>query len=662
MLLLIPLAALLLQAAPSQQAHTVSSDSAKSSSGADMVLEAANQAVLRFITVWRTAWEDGADRGDRSRSEIRLRDVHCHWDGSFGASPHRGNAQPPTLIHHGSRRSMCPNWIPTDETDPDDESFDRDVSLTPARRDAVRAARARLLDSLAILDVRKPGDTWITGQRVRFLVDQSDYDAAIEITRKCTAARPWCAELAGFVYHAARKYATADSAFDAAAAAMSPDDRCDWTDVRLLIDDDSRGDYERLSCDERVAANERLWWLSTPLFSDSVDDRRSAHFSRKVLVQLHSALSWDERYDWRGRFGGESVGEMLVRYGWPAYSNWAGLEEERSHAGWMNFYDSTRTATAEYPRNRLHLIPDFRIVSDPYHARSDAWQVNMPPLVGDDEPADQWWPAEHYARALGPIVQMTEQTAVFRRDHDVLLATAARLPSGEHHVTLDSSSIVLVSSGAAHHAELLEHRSYVNSQAIVLTARVPAKAAVIGAELRAKQRGATSARTRLGIDPPQPLETLHEGQTAISDPILLAADSDAPSSPESAMRQMLGTTHVRGSKLGLYWETYGFAPGDSVDVAVVLSRHEPLSKMRRIGMMLRVAHDINGSVAVRWHEPDLGTNGWTIPGILPIRARSIRVDMSRIEPGHYTVQVLVNRRGLLVPIASSREFVFDGAS
>ena len=75
-------------------------------------------------------------------------------------------------------------------------------------------------------------------------------------------------------------------------------------------------------------------------------------------------------------------------------------------------------------------------------------------------------------------------------------------------------------------------------------------------------------------------------------------------------------------------------------------------------MALRVAHDINGSVAVRWGEPQAGHESWTIPGVVPILARSIRLDLSQIEPGHYIVQVMVGRHGAL-PAVSSREFVLE---
>ena len=119
---------------------------------------------------------------------------------------------------------------------------------------------------------------------------------------------------------------------------------------------------------------------------------------------------------------------------------------------------------------------------------------------------------------------------------------------------------------------------------------------------------------------------------------------------------MLGSTRVRGDKLGMYWETYGYGASDSVDVAIVIERRVSLSKLRRLGMKLRLAHGLDQSVAMRWTEPQAGHDSWTIPGVVPIQARMIRVDLSRIEPGPYTMHVLVGRRGAL-PMTSSREFV-----
>ncbi len=495
---------------------------------------------------------------------------------------------------------------------------------------------------------------------MRFLVDQGQLKEALEIAQSCTADRVWCEQLTGFAYNAAGDYTRADSAYDAASAAMTPERRCKWNSVQLLLDDDGQSAYDHMSCDDRTKANQQFWWLTTPLFSDSTPDRRSEDFTRKVLIQLHSALPWDERFDWRDRFGGEALSEMLMRYGWPAYSAYGGAQEEASHAGWMGFYDSTRTATAEYPMDRLHLVPAWKAIGDPFHAGADAWQINMPALTGDEEPAKQWWPAEHYARGAGGIVQLSDQTVMLRRDSDILLATASGLRSGGKELRADTAGAVLIRTTGPRDIERLTHQTFKNANAIVVTANISPKPAIVGTELPAPH-GELSARTRFGIVPPAPLATLRHGEAAISDPVLIGADDDAPPGPDRALQEMLGSTRVRGAKVGVYWETYGYAAGDSVDVAVIISRHEPVSKVRRIGMFLRLAHDLNGQVAVRWGEPTPGHSSWTVPGVVPIQARSIRLDLSRIEPGHYTVQVLVGKHGSTTPpMISSRDFVFEG--
>ena len=628
---------------------------------ANTITDAAGYAVLSFLTTWRTAWLGSVDWRGSSSTDIRLRDDHCHWDGSYSPTGNRGYWRPPNLIHRSSRRSMCPDWLPPEEQNHDDERVSRDVSLSPDWRDRIHSTRSVLLDSLAALASLKPGDAWIAGERVRFLVDQGDVKEALAVARACTADRAWCAELAGFSFDAAGDYRRADSAYDAAAVAMTPEKRCKWTSVQTLLDEKGQSAYDHMSCDARVAANRQFWWLTTPLFSDSSQDRRSEDFTRKVLVQLHSALPWDERFDWRDRFGGEALSEMLVRYGWPAYSAWGGAQEEASHASWMGFYDSTRTATDEYPMDRLHLVPAWSAIDDPFHASANAWQLNMPTLSGDEEPAAQWWPEEHYARAAGGILQLSDQTVMLRRDADILLATASGLKSGRTQFRGDTASAVLIRTTGPDDIERLEHQTFKNSKAIVITANIKSKPAVFGAEFPASQKGELSARTRFGIIPPLPLATLRHGEAAISDPVLIGADDDAPPGPDRALQEMLGSTRVRGAKVGVYWETYGYAAGDSVDVAVVISRHEPISKVRRIGMLLHLAHDLNGQVAVRWGEPTPGHSSWTVPGVVPIQARSIRLDLSRIEPGHYTVQVLVGKHGSTAPpLTSSRDFVFEG--
>ena len=297
MLLYAGFAALLFQAAPVLQSGSNTSSIAPTPNA---VTDAAGHAVLRFLSLWRSAWLASAYATAGATTNTRLLDVHCHFDGSFDRGRGDGNSRATRLIHRSSRRSMCPNWLPAGEPMPDDERLNRDAQLTAVWRERMRTARAVLLDSLAIFDGRHPGDAWITGARVRFLVDQGDVAGAKAVARSCTANRVWCAQLTGFAVDAAGEYARADSAFDAATAAMDPKTRCEWIDISTLLDDDARSAYDHLSCDERVRANETVWWLATPLNSDSDSDRRSQQFARKVLIQMHSALPWDERFDWSG--------------------------------------------------------------------------------------------------------------------------------------------------------------------------------------------------------------------------------------------------------------------------------------------------------------------------------------------------------------------------
>jgi hypothetical protein len=238
----------------------------------------------------------------------------------------------------------------------------------------------------------------------------------------------------------------------------------------------------------------------------------------------------------------------------------------------------------------------------------------------------------------------------------VLLATAAARP-GDWYTIPDTSAIALIRTTGPGKVERLSRKTLSNSQAIVVLGKVPSTPAIVGTELPAAP-GKMSARTRLGIDPPAPLSALAAGTMAISDPVLLTSEGDPPTSVESALSRMLGDTHVREGKLGVYWETYGLARGDSVAVSVVVARKEPLSKMRRLGMFLRVAGDINSSVTVRWSEPGSRAQEWSIDGATPIQARAIRIDLSNLPGGHYELTVQMQRPGQLVPVTTTRAFVY----
>jgi hypothetical protein len=119
---------------------------------------------------------------------------------------------------------------------------------------------------------------------------------------------------------------------------------------------------------------------------------------------------------------------------------------------------------------------------------------------------------------------------------------------------------------------------------------------------------------------------------------------------------MLGSTRIVDlQRVGVYWETYGIAANDSVDVAVKIDRLGTPSMLRRLGNALHVADRVDGSATVSWKEPQPAAATTTIPGPVPIQGRNVTIDLSRLVPDKYSVTVIVSRGGGQIASAS-REF------
>src|SRR5262249_17729675 len=130
---------------------------------------------------------------------------------------------------------------------------DEDAPPEPPGTDQARADLLGALDEGARL---LPGDPWIAGQRVRYLVEHARPGAAADAARECRAERWWCMALEGFALHAQEDDGAADRAFAEALAAMPAGERCAWSDLSPLLDDPSDA-YRKLPCEAREAANLR---------------------------------------------------------------------------------------------------------------------------------------------------------------------------------------------------------------------------------------------------------------------------------------------------------------------------------------------------------------------------------------------------------------------
>ena len=92
---------------------------------------------------------------------------------------------------------------------------------------------------------------------------------AVDLARHCSAARV-VRTLLGFALHSAGTRARRcgvrrGDRGDAAEGPVRMDEQ------RLMLDEDGRSAYGQMNCEERLAANKKIWWMSTPMFSDSAD-------------------------------------------------------------------------------------------------------------------------------------------------------------------------------------------------------------------------------------------------------------------------------------------------------------------------------------------------------------------------------------------------------
>ena len=587
--------------------------------------------------------------------------VHCHPDVSEARFP-RVHAY---IIESGiGKRAICPSWYPIDQTPPWDERRAIDAPLVAPLRRRIVAARSRLLDELDWAASILPADAWITGQRVRFALDQSDTVRAERAAAGCRAPEWWCTALGGYLVHARGDHRRSDAIFLAMLEQMPADERCRWTDLSALLDDEGRRAYQLVPCAARDSLNRRIWWLSDPLYTEPGNDRRAEHHARLVLASLRAATSLHERWDMRETGGGAAVAEMLVRYGWPNYSQWDGVGADRGHYGYLGIASDTmrahgRFATAEYAAPRFHSVPTWRAIADPTAAAVYDWTLTANADVVIN-PADTiWWPVEHFDRAAGPMVQLWNQHVLLRRQDSVLFAIASSfLPEDFPGATGDTLRGALVTGSID--SMRVEPKGAIVGRSNMFRTTIPSRPQLVSLELYGDRPRGIVARTRLGVVPPPPLSALGPGEIAISDPVLVRpppGDVYPVDDPTRALSLMYGTLVYRNvERVGVYWETYGVNPGDSVELSIRIERHlPPPGVLRRIGFALGIGQRRDAGVGVAWREPRLGSQPSPIPGPVPIHGRNLTLDMSSLEPGDYSLTVTLARlRG--TPVVATRPF------
>lgn len=465
--------------------------------------------------------------------------------------------------------------------------------------------RSRLLEVLDSVAQALPGDAWVAGQRVRYLLEAGLADSARAAARACRAAAWWCAALEGLAEHVAGDFEAADRSFETALEAMPADERCSWTDLSDLLDNPLRRRYRRLSCDERRPVEDRVWWLAQPLWSSPGNDRRTEHYARVTMTRLLQRA--------RSPYGlwGVDERELIMRYGWP-------VAWERDDG-----YGTREAIYIGYEREpSWHFVPDAPGFDDP--------------ALGDEPGALELKAArERYAPAYaGSFRALEPAVATFRRGESTLVVAS-------YDVSADTSfqdparEAALVLERDERSPPVVERRSGA-PPAGVLVARAPWMPALLSLELVDRARR-VAARAR------SPALIPVAGPVALSGILLF----DPPDSLPDDLPDALARAHVggvrRGARVGLYWEAYGLAPDQDVSTAVTVTP-ERTGWLRRFASALRLASPARG-VRVEWRETVSPQQGRT--------ARALAVDLKGLGPGRYRVDVTVSPPGQ-APVTTTR--------
>lgn len=554
--------------------------------------------------------------------------------------------------------SHCPQWIPPDEPVPPDEGESIDLALPANQREGVRVHREQLIQQIERALERDPANEWLVGQLVRFLIDQRAPARARAAAGSCRGSKAWCDELRALAAARFGEIVLADSLFrqaDAYRLAEPADSmhigprRCDDGEWLLLLSAGDRERVERLPCPSRAVFVEQLWWMSDPLWSVQGNERYVEHRARQVHASLRAVLRRDERYVWSANGGGGAQREMVIRYGWPAYTYWPGgqFEEEMNQvreSGWRPWVTAMPYTAREYSRDRQALLPAFRAFTNPYGSRPSDWQPTAPD--GDD--IETWWPQEHMMY-WSPLRMLRDgQSVQLRRDSASLyLMAVERAVSALDTAGRGPLRAALVSSATPDEHTLLATQSITEGETLRLRAPLPTGPTVLSAEIVGRTQRESSWRRRGGIQALPPLAATPSSSTALSQPLFvrLRDGSSAPvADPDSAFAAMAGTTTFsRGERLAVYWEAYGFAPGDTLDIALTMRREEAPTVLQRMGDAVGLTEPRRDSVVIRWREPDVRVGAQLATRAAPTSARAVVVNWGEVTPGQYRLAIEMRR-------------------
>ncbi|HJP85657.1 MAG TPA: hypothetical protein VJ852_06685 [Gemmatimonadaceae bacterium] len=479
----------------------------------------------------------------------------------------------------------------------------KDYTIPDEGRDIIRA-RNDLLRDLERASALIPGDDWIMGQRIRYMLESHD-TSTVTVARACRATKWWCDALLGLALHVRGDFLAADSAYELALDGMPSPLRCHWQNLSPLLDDDLRGTYHKMTCAQREAADARIWWVSDPLYMTPGNERRTEHYSRvlQTMLQQNSVNTY-------GSTWGGDLAELILRFGWA--EKWT---QEPSHS---MYPDAKPSITGHEREPGYHFFLTQRPPDSLAQIADSIFDIFQFP------PREQYSPA--YTNGF---VRLDAQVARFRRGDSTKIVAAYDVTTDTIFGSHKFAAAVIAMGDEATTPSMTELDSSPTKN--VLTVSTPWKEQLIGVELMAKDSTA-AARWRAGFAE-IPLDS---GKISVSDLLFVDGAPSLPGSLEEAIpRAHGGTRFNRKVQVGLFWELYGSTPADSALPVTLTITPVDESLLRRAFRVLRIvpkAMPLN----IRWQEN--GAAGVMSP-------RSVVLDLSAIPAGKYAVKLEVGASG-----------------
>ena len=241
------------------------------------------------------------------------------------------------------------------------DHIDVDDWVAPEQPVELELARTRVLEDLADLGGKIPGDFWILGQRVYYLTDLGAWTNAANLARRCGGRTHWwCTALGAYVNHKRGLWIVADEAFAQAIAQMPPDTAARWRAPEHLLEDSAWKIYEDAA--DKEALEERLWTLSDPLYLVEGNDRKTEQYARQVLVRIRAGAVNGTGLDWE-----DDLEEITLRWGAP--EAWS---RERDLPTGDTLVDSRRMVSH---RRGQDFLPPGEVFEDPSGVAAGEWTL-----------------------------------------------------------------------------------------------------------------------------------------------------------------------------------------------------------------------------------------------------------------------------------------------